>query len=136
MMPVYHEIDIDTIEEDAELPSKTYKLDLESGRIQGTVDELDAVKQAITKILHTPRYKCLIYGTDYGTEIEDAVTVQDATQDYTRAVIPGFLKEALLVDTRIISVDDEMTIEFKEDMCHVTLSVETIFGSIVIDEVV
>lgn len=46
-MPVDIEIPITDIEEEAERPSRTYRLDTDSGRIAGTTDGLDAVNQAI-----------------------------------------------------------------------------------------
>ena len=50
---------------------KTYRLDLDSGRIIGTVDGIEAVNQAIRKAIITARYKCLIYDDDYGGELKD-----------------------------------------------------------------
>lgn len=56
-MSVDIEIPIDTIEEEAEKPTRTYRLDLDSGRIIGTVDGIEAVNQAIRKAIITARYK-------------------------------------------------------------------------------
>ena len=54
-------IPVETVSEAEELPSKTYRLDLDKGRIVGKVDGLEAVNQAIRKAIITPRFKCLIY---------------------------------------------------------------------------
>ena len=51
----------------------TYGLDLDKGRITGKIDGLEAVNQAIRKAIITPRWKCLVYDNQYGSEIEDAV---------------------------------------------------------------
>ena len=55
-MAVDIEIPIDTIEEETEKPTRTYRLDLDSGRIIGAVDGIEAVNQAIRKAIITARY--------------------------------------------------------------------------------
>ena len=45
----------------ADMPSKTYRIDFQTGRISGTVDGRDAMVQAIRKILQTERFQYLIY---------------------------------------------------------------------------
>lgn len=74
MAETFIPIPVETITEAAELPSRTYRLDLEKGRIVGKVDGLAAVDQAIRKAIITPRFKCLIYDHQYGNEAEAAVT--------------------------------------------------------------
>ena len=69
---VYIPLLVTQVEEAAEPPSKTYRLDLEEGRILGMVDGQEAVRQAIHKAIITPRWKCLIYDNQYGSEIEAA----------------------------------------------------------------
>ena len=47
-------------------PNKTYKMRIEEERIDGTVtDELDAVRQAVYKILNTERYRYVIYNDNF-----------------------------------------------------------------------
>ena len=70
---VFIPIPVATVQEAAEKPSKTYKLDLDKGRILGMVDGQEAVRQAIRKAIIKPRWKCLIYDNQYGSEIEAAV---------------------------------------------------------------
>ena len=133
-MAVYIPIPVSTIEE-AEEPSKTYRLDLDEGRIVGYVDNLEAVNQAIRKALITPRFKCLIYDNQYGSEIEDAVTAKDATREYVEAVMEGFVKDALLPDTRILSVYD-FSFEFRDDAAFINFRADTIFGETTVEEVI
>ena len=97
-----------------ELPSKTYRLDLDKGRIVGKVDGLEAVNQAIRKAIITPRFKCLIYDSQYGSELENAIITKDATREYIRATAARFIKDALLPDTRILSVYD-VDVDFNGD---------------------
>ena len=128
-------IPIETITEAEEQRSLTYRLDLESGRIVGFVDKLEAVNQAIKKAIITPRFKCLIYNNQYGSEVEEAIISKDASQEYINTVIEGFIKDALRTDTRILSIYD-FYVEFKEDKAYVFFRVDTIFGETQIKEVI
>lgn len=132
---VYIPIPIETVTEAEEQPSLTYRLDLYNGRIVGKVNELEAVNQAIRKAIITPRFKCLIYDNQYGSEIEEAIISKDATTDYIEAVTEGFIRDALRPDTRILSVYD-FQFEFKEDKAYVFFRADTIFGKTEIEEVI
>lgn len=131
---VFVEIPVTEVEEADEQPSKTYRLDLDAKRIVGMVDGLEAVEQAIRKAIITPRWKCLIYDNQYGSEIKEAITQKDATRSYTEAVIPGFIRDALRPDTRITGLDD-FSFEFKDDGVYISFVAETIFGQVQIEEV-
>lgn len=128
-------IPIETIKESEEKPSLTYRLDLDAGRIVGKVDGLAAVNQAITKAIITPRFKCLIYDNQYGSETEEAIISKDATPEYIEAVAEGFVKDALRPDTRILSVYN-FKIEFEEDNARISFQADTIFGKTEIEEVI
>lgn len=56
--------------ETMEPSSKTYKMN-EDNSVQGYTDKLNAVKQAVFKILNTERYKYIMYSWNYGVELED-----------------------------------------------------------------
>lgn len=135
MAEVFIPLPVETVEEAAELPSLTYRLDLENGRIFGKVDGLAAVNQAITKALLTPRFKCLLYDNQYGSEIEDAIITKDASRDYIEAAVEGFVKDALKPDTRVLSVYD-FGIEFEGDTARIRFRADTIFGETEIEEVI
>jgi len=135
MASVFIPIPVDTVKTAEERPSKTYKLDLDRGRIAGYVDGQEAVRQAIRKVLLTPRFKCLIYDHQYGTEVEDAVTVNDATREYTEAVVPDFVKDALKPDTRVLDVYD-FAFEFTDEKAYISFVADTIFGRVSIEEVI
>ena len=135
MAEVFIPIPIETVTEAEEQPSKTYRLDLDAGRIVGFVDKLEAVNQSIKKAIITPRFKCLIYDNQYGSEVEEAIISKDATTDYIEAVTEGFIKDALRPDTRILSVYD-FQFEFKEDKAYVFFRADTIFGKTEIEEVI
>jgi hypothetical protein len=132
---VFIPIPVETVEEAAELPSKTYKLDLDKGRIIGYVDGQAAVRQAIRKAIITPRFKCLIYDHQYGSEIEAAVIQKNATRQYTEAVVPGFVRDALRPDSRITGVSN-FALTFMDDEVLITFDADTIFGTVQIEEVI
>ncbi len=139
-------VGINTISELKELPSRTYGLMLDTvrvvgkysdgteviyhGRILGYADGQAAVRQAIRKALITPRFKCLIYSNQYGNEIEDTVTINDATREYMEAVVPNYVEDCLKPDTRILGVSD-FSFEFSEkDEVFISFKADTIFGQI------
>lgn len=82
--------------------TKTYYINWDSGCVEGFCDGVEAVKQAIRKILGTERYLYLIYSFNYGFETD--------FKDYNgRSVFPVLRKrieEALLQDDRIVEVKD------------------------------
>ena len=132
---VFIPLPVSEVTEAQEKPSLTYKLDLDKGRIVGMVDGLEAVNQAIRKAIITPRFKCLIYDNQYGSEIQEAIIAEDATPEYTEAVIPGFVEDALKPDTRILKVSD-FEFEFREDGAYVFFRADTIFGETTFEEVI
>lgn len=152
---VYIPLLVTKVEEAAEPPSKTYRLDLEEGRILGMLDGQEAVRQAIHKAIITPRWKCLIYDNQYGSEIEAAVIQSQgrASHDYIEAVVPGFVRDALRPDRRITLVYNfvfAFTPEDKAklfpdlfeavgddgDAVFVSFDADTIYGTVQVKEVI
>lgn len=152
---VYIPLLVTKVDEAAEPPSKTYRLDLEEGRILGMVDGQVAVRQAIHKAIITPRWKCLIYDNQYGSEIEAAVIQSQgrASTDYIEAVVPGFVRDALRPDRRITLVYNfvfAFTPEDKAklfpdlfeavgddgDAVFVSFCADTIYGTVQVKEVI
>lgn len=129
------EIPIDDIESEYEIPTKTYAIDFERGRIGGTVDGVDAVKQAIIKAVITPRFKCLIYDDQYGSEIKEDVIKENSSEAYLKTIIPDYTRDALVPDERIIDVGD-FDITLENDKAHISFTAHTIYGDIQIEEVV
>ncbi len=120
-------------DDEEEETSRTYKLDLDAGRIMGFVDDIDAVEQAIRKAIATPRFDCLIYDDQYGSETACADMAVGATEEYRRSAIEGFIRDALSQDIRILEIG-EFEIEFVDDEAYVSFSVSTIFGEIKLDK--
>lgn len=108
-------------------PSLTYSLNYpEDGEIKGYVDELEAIKQAIYKIINTERYKYIIYSWNYGIELADLF---GKPLPYVYAEIQRRIEEALLADDRISKVYDFEFSNSRGDVL-VKFKVDTIFGEI------
>lgn len=135
MASVFIPIPIETVEEAQELPSLTYRLDLDAGRIVGKIDGQEAVEQAIRKAIITPRFKCLIYDHQYGSELEDVIIANSAPRGYIMAAAEGFLRDCLKPDTRILSISD-FAIDLQDDRARISFTAETIFGNMQITEVI
>ena len=107
-----------------EQPSYTYKQF--EYKIQGHVDNIEAVKQSIKKILSTERYDYLIYDWNYGLEIKDLIGKDKL---YAYSELKKRISEALLQDDRIISVSNFV---FDSNKTNVTIQflVTTIYGDL------
>ena len=106
--------------------SRTYKLS--GDKIQGYVDGLEALKQAIYKVLNTERYEYPIYSFNYGIDLESLVG-KDRT--YVQIELKRRISECLLRDERITSVDN-FRFEGSSDVLKCTFDVHSIFGHLTI----
>lgn len=111
-------------------PSYTYRMVLPKNdddvtTFKGKVDELEAVKQAVYKILNTERYTYPIYSWNYGIELVDLFgqPIPWVYPEIERRII-----EALVWDDRIDSVTDFEFENFRNDV-HAKFTVNTVFGS-------
>ncbi len=107
-------------------PTLQHQMLLDSKRIIGKCDNLDAVKQAIYKILNTERYAYEIYSWQYGIELLDLI---GEPPDYVIPEIERRVEEALMTDDRITAVD---TFEFEQvgkNKILATFTVHTIYGT-------
>lgn len=108
-------------------PSKTYQMILESGRIQGYTDGLEAVKQAVYKILLTERYRYIMYSWNYGIELQDLF---GEPVSYVCPELKRRITEALTQDDRIEDVDEFEFDLSRKGLVHVSFLVHTIYGEI------
>lgn len=107
-------------------PSLTWALNRTTGRIEGTCDGYNAVKQAVEIILNTERYRWQIYQPTSGMQWEGLLG-QDA--GYVAAELQRRLLDALLADDRITGLTDyEHRIDGQSLV--VTFTVTTIYGDI------
>lgn len=108
------------------LPSRTFRMNHNSLTIIGTIDQIQAVEQAVFLILNTERYQWLIHSWDYGVELHDLIgkDVEFCIPEIERRV-----REALLQDDRITAVENfEFTVNKKQVLT--TFKVVSIFGEI------
>ena len=106
-------------------PSRTWRLDAETGRIAGKIDGLEAVKQAVFKILQTERYAYMAYSFDYGVELKNLMGQSPA---YAQSELRRRIAEALLQDARIQNVRD-FQFEQTGDSMTVRFTVESSAGT-------
>lgn len=116
----------------AELPTLTYKLNLDTNTIAGTVDGLEAMKQAIYIILNTERYEHVIHSWEYGVELQDLF---GQPIPFVLSEIKRRISEALTQDSRITDVD-AFSFGTKKGKVHATFTVHTIFGDVEAEKVV
>lgn len=93
-------------------------------KIEGYVDGLPALKEAIRKILSTERFEYPIYSFYYGIEMKKLIG-QDAL--YVKSELKRMIEEALARDNRITDVGG-FSFKFQEDICRCTFNVTSIFG--------
>lgn len=107
-----------------EQPSKTYALNTDKNIMNGTIDKLEAIKQAIYLILNIERYEYLIYSWNYGFETKDLIGEE---YSYVCSELKRRIEEALTQDTRIESVD-AFSFEKNKNKLLVTFTAHTIYG--------
>lgn len=133
-------IPVNSISKAEILTSRTYAIDWENGEIRGFVDGQEAVRQYVLKALITPRFRCLIYDSDYGSEIRDRIISKNVTQDYLEKEMPFLIGDAITHDERIKKI---YNISFKrgsslknKDSILVKFDMDTIYGIINVEEVI
>ena len=132
MTPIQEvELDMATIEKKT-IPSLTWKINEERAEVRGTVDELEAMKQAVRKILQTERYRYAIYDWNYGIELEK---LYGKNVTYVIPELKKRIEDALLADDRVTAVTD---FSFMQEKGSVTAEfmVHTIFGEITAERTV
>lgn len=134
-MSTYIEIPITGIKKKKRPPTRTYAVDFDKGQIKGKVEGINAVRQYIHKALLTPRFMCLIYSNQYGSEIKQTIIAEDATQKFVKAELPRIIEDAIIHDDRILSVGkDDFQYTFLGDSVNVMFTVQTIYGILKVEE--
>ncbi len=111
--------------EDLEV-TKTYKV--LPDKTQGYVDDIEALQQAIYKVLNTEKYEYPIYSFNYGIELENLIG-KDII--YVKIEMKRRIQECLLQDERINSVENfQFNITGDEILC--TFDVSSIYGDLII----
>ncbi len=100
----------------ASMPTKTYL----------GLDGLEAMKYAVMKALSTERYEHLIYSWDYGIETKD---LYGKPHEYVAMELEIRVKDALLADDRVLSVED-----FEYDKGAARFTVYTTVGVVEVEK--
>ncbi|MDE6053472.1 MAG: DUF2634 domain-containing protein [Lachnospiraceae bacterium] len=108
-------------------PSLTYKMQPDENLVRGHVDGLEAVRQAIYKIIMTERYQYIIYSWNYGIELLDLF---GEPVTYVCPELERRISEALLCDDRIQKVDNFEFDLSRKGIVHVIFIAHTIFGDV------
>ena len=131
MTPDNGGIDITKPIVETDKPTYTYMLEIDKNRIIKHTDGVNAMKQAVYKILHTERYKYEIYDWNYGIEFADLFGRAKA---YAYPELKRRITEALLSDKRILSVENFKLERGKKNIVAISFMVNTIFGSFETDK--
>ena len=119
-------IDVELTTQESIETSRTYKI--AGDRIQGYTDNLQALKQAIYKVLNTERYEYPIYSFNYGIELENLLGKDPV---YVQIELKRRIRECLLRDDRVTEVDN-FRFEVAGDTIQCTFDVHSIFGNITV----
>ena len=110
-------------------PSKTFALDMDKKRVVGTIDGLEAVKQAAYLIFRTERFYYPIFSWNYGIETRKLIGKPMAL---VIAESERYIKEALTQDDRITDVVD-FSFEVDKKKLMVKATVFSIFGDFAVE---
>lgn len=115
------------IEEYESAPSLTYRLDFINRRIIGKVDDKEAMMQFIKKVLNISKYAYEIYDWYYGNEL---LSLLGMSYDYIVVEAPRMIEENLLVDDRILYIDQWSFKKIGVDAIEISFLIHTIYGNI------
>ncbi len=121
-------IDVELSLDESIETSRTYKMI--GDRIQGYTDGLDALKQAIYKVLNTERYDYPIYSFNYGIELESLLGKDPI---YVQIELKRRIRECLLRDDRITEVDN-FRFEMAGDTIKCTFDVHSIYEDLTVSQ--
>lgn len=114
------------------MPSLTWKISTERAEVRGTADGLEAMRQAIWKILRTERYRYAIYDWNYGVELEE---LYGKNVTYVIPELKRRIEDALLADDRVTAVTD-FSFSQEKDSVTAAFLVHTIFGDVTAERTV
>lgn len=116
-------------EELVDVPTRTYKV--VNGRVTGFVEEQEAMRQAIEKVLSTERFNFEIYSDSYGADLNDLIGEH---MDLAKAEVERLITEAIIVDDRVLSIENFTILEESKESLIVSFKVATVFGALFLRE--
>lgn len=133
-MSLFPKINIPNLNKINKYPTRTYALDLNSGEIKGTIDNLEAIKQFCVKTIFTARFRHVVYSFNYGSEVEDLIGL-DLSEEFLKSELVRTLKESLEYDDRINKAHS-FDITTDTDSIYIKFTVDTEEGQLSISEVI
>lgn len=122
-MTPYPNLDTSLKVEEIKYSNRSY--DLRPEKIQGFVEDIEALKQSIAKRLGTQRFDYPIYSFAYGVDWRSLI---GQSPEYYRPEAKRMIEESLLQDNRIMEVSD-FKFDFGFTSCHISFKVRSIFGN-------
>ena len=105
----------------------------DTSTLAGTVDGINAVKQACFCILATEQDIHKVYDSNYGLQTLDLI---GKDYSYIASELKRRIREALMQDDRINDVRDFVIEKVKKDGIHLSFVVESQYGDISMDKTV
>lgn len=120
-------LDDDDIDDEEDGQSPTYTFKVANGRIRSMTDELDAMQQAVDKILKTERFVYQIYDEQYGNDLPELIgeSINYAVSEAERMTV-----EALEADDRITSVEITKCEQSGSDSITIEGFANTVYGKV------
>ena len=120
-------VGLDVSLEYVEKPTKTFLIDWTSKQIGGMDEGIAAMRQAVEIALQNERYRWQIYSSNFGSELE---ALPGEEYDFIVSELPRRIRDALSVDSRILSVDHFSYRDQGDGKMICSFVVQTVFGTI------
>jgi hypothetical protein len=108
------------------MPSLTWYINKDTNRIQGTVDNYDAVVQAVQVILNVERFRWQIYSPYSGMQWRGLIGEDPG---YVAAELQRRIRDALMMDDRVTGIKD-FKYSIADDVLTASLTVTTVYGDV------
>lgn len=108
------------------MPSLTWYINKDTNRMQGTVDNYDAVVQAVQVILNVERFRWQIYSPYSGMQWRGLIGEDPG---YVAAELQRRIRDALMMDDRVTGIKD-FKYTIADDVLTASLTVTTVYGDV------
>ena len=112
-------------------PGYTHKLNRDTQTVSGFVDNKEAYRQAVVKLLSTERYDHVIYSTDYGVELRQLFGMPIY---YVVPELERRITEAVMQDDRTVDVHSFEFDISKRGVVSVKFHARSIYGEVEIEK--
>ncbi len=131
LVPQVHDVRISLDEEMEEVKPALRTLQLRENQLDGYIDGLPAIKQAVLKILETERFKYLIYDWEYGIELVDLIGKE---KNYIIADLKRRFEEAILQYPYVLDIVDFEIETVDTETIQVVFKIMTTYGELTIEK--